>query len=56
MNIKNIRDCRDIISINNDLKIKPLSIDHKPEYKLIIENNGYVYYDDDEYNFEKKFK
>ena len=58
MYIVNVGDCRAIISMNNGSKIKPLSIDHKPnnpkEYKRIIENNGHVYFDDDEYTFKER--
>jgi len=58
MYITNIGDCRAIISMNSGSKIKPLSIDHKPnnpkEYKRIIENNGHVYYDDNEYTLDER--
>ena len=58
MYITNIGDCRAITSMNNGSKTKPLTIDHKPnnpkEYKRIIENNGHVYYDDNEYTLKER--
>jgi len=55
----NIGDSRSILSLDNGSKIKPLSIDHKPnnpsEFERIIKLGGRVYYDDsnDELDLDK---
>ena len=48
----NVGDSRAIMSLENGSKIRPLTIDHKPnnpkEYERIIKNGGKVYIDNDE--------
>ena len=48
----NVGDSRAIMSMENGSKIRPLTIDHKPnnpkEYERIIKNGGKVYIDNDE--------
>lgn len=59
--IANVGDSRCILSIDGGTKIKPLSIDHKPnnpnEFQRIIKSGGKIYLDEDEKESDvQKFK
>lgn len=50
--VANVGDSRCILSMDGGTKVKPLSIDHKPnnpnEYQRIIKSGGKIYLDEDE--------